>query len=385
VEQLKQSVNIVDVVESYQLPGFQRKGGGDTQRAVAICPFHDDHNPSLNIDNQRKLYKCFACGAGGDVFNFVKEYDNLGKSEANKMSFGAAVRHVAKEFGDGTSSLQGEAIRGSNRQQRMTEEQRHELQQKQNRIRLANTLAAEFYGKCLVTLPAAGAARQHLRDRHLAPATVRAFAMGYAPDAYFGHDRKRNWGEGSLVEYLRQKGFRPQELIDAGLATRTKRAQWQDVADNDETARQGKVDSHITQTNNTTEPAADDYSTLIDRFRGRLMVPIFDLSGTHVIAFGGRILAAEAESAHSEFKAPKYLNSPESLVFQKKNELFGLHYACQAIREQTQRSTILIVEGYMDAIALWDIGVHEVVASMGTALTMEQLSAAAKAVGSRGE
>lgn len=129
-----------------------------------------------------------------------------------------------------------------------------------------------------------------------------------------------------------------------------------------------------------------DYSTLMDRFRGRLVVPIFDATGTEILGFGGRILESE-DSTETAFKTAKYLNSPESLAFQKKNILFGQHMAKKAIRfwvktEEVPRP-VLIVEGYMDAIALWQAGVPEAVACMGTALTSEQLSAAARITGTK--
>jgi DNA primase len=135
-----------------------------------------------------------------------------------------------------------------------------------------------------------------------------------------------------------------------------------------------------------------DFSPLMDRFRGRLVVPIFDAMGKHVLGFGGRILQ-QASQKQSDFKAPKYLNSPESPIFSKKTLLFGHHVAKDAVQESKSRgdkrdssvgASVVIVEGYMDAIALWQAGVRETVACMGTALTSEQLGAAAKTAGARG-
>lgn len=136
-----------------------------------------------------------------------------------------------------------------------------------------------------------------------------------------------------------------------------------------------------------------DYTILMDRFRGRLVVPIFDVTGTKVLGFGGRILGQAATAKN--FNAPKYLNSPDSRVFKKKMILFGHHMAKEAIdkafREtnedkeaKTTRRPVILVEGYMDAMALWQAGIKEVVACMGTGLTEEQLLAAARIAGSRG-
>lgn len=246
------------------------------------------------------------------------------------------------------------------------------------RILLANAAAAAFYAKCLVTVPAAGVARAHLQARGLSPTTVKAFAMGYAPDGYFRV--KGEWGKGSLVKHLLHLEFSPTEMIEAGLATRTKGAQWNTPRNN-------------INTTHDTEVPEEDCSTLIDRFRNRLIVPIFDSSGANVLGFGARILPPE-ETDSSSYKAPRYINSPESPVFQKKNVLFGQHYAKEAVTEMRtkngsndagpNRGSVLIVEGYMDAISLWEAGIHEVVASMGTALTVEQLSIAARTAGTHG-
>lgn len=121
---IKESADIVSVVESYGLPGFQRHGNN---RAKALCPFHDDHNPSMSVDGQRGLYKCFACGAGGDVFNFVREYSAL--KSGKPMTFYQAVRHVVDEYCDGSIKLD---IRSSSTS-RMSEEERKALNEKKQR------------------------------------------------------------------------------------------------------------------------------------------------------------------------------------------------------------------------------------------------------------
>lgn len=123
LEMIKESADILSVIESFGLPGFRRHG---TKRAQAICPFHDDHNPSMSIDGQRGIYKCFACGAGGDVFNFVREYSAL-KSEP--MTFYQAVRHVAQEYADPNLKLDFMSSSTS----RMSDEERTALNEKKNR------------------------------------------------------------------------------------------------------------------------------------------------------------------------------------------------------------------------------------------------------------
>lgn len=366
-QQLKDSVDIVSVIESYQLDGFRRMGN----RATAVCPFHNDHIPSLSIDSSRRIYKCFACGAGGDVFRFVQEYSKLpGQVE---KSFGEAVWQISKTFGDGSI--------GSSYTSKRSMEEQHELLRKKDRILLANAAAAAFYADCLKQ-PFAGGARYHLLSRRVSVSSILTFSMGYAPDTYY--DGRRSWGDGSLVYRLRDLGFTPAEILNAGLAIRIKKS-------NQESKKSVLGSSEALATNDEHSAEDVDYSSLMDRFRGRLMVPILDTSGTKILAFGGRVISPPETGCVvtklNDFKAPKYLNSPESDVFEKKKILFGQNLATNAIRDAIDSATstpLLIVEGYMDAIALWDAGITSVVASMGTAVTLEQLEAAAKTAGTRG-
>jgi DNA primase len=300
------------------------------------------------------------------------------------MTFYQAVRHVAQEFGDPNLQLD---FASSSANSRLSDEDRKALSEKKQRLLLANAAAAAFYGKCLITMPAAGVARFHVQARGLSPTTVHAFAMGYAPDAYFRV--KGEWGKGSLVHYLRDLGFKPSEIIKAGLATRTRAFEQKGANKGSVVATNSGSNATISQI----EENDDDYDTLIDRFRNRLVVPIFDGKGANVLGFGGRILPPE-ENDNSGFESPKYINSPESPVFHKKDVIFSQYSASKVVAEMRNpeangesgpgRGSVVIVEGYMDAIALWEAGVREVVASMGTALTMEQLTNAAKTAGTRG-
>ena len=319
-----------------------------------------------------------------------------------------------------------------------------------NRIRQANTAAAAFYTKCLVTLPTAGKARAHLRGRDISPGSIRTFALGYAPDCYYGDEKKKkvkhrqssNWGEGSLVEYMANAGFTPEEIVEAGLATQTKKqingrsggqvdgSKDGNVGDNSRASikgHDGATDDNATADEGDSNVDKHDYSGLMDRFRSRLIVPILDANGQDVIALGGRhlesaaadtdndandkdddSLTGEKKEKPSTFIPAKYINSPDSLVFTKKNVFFNQHKAKSAMEEvlakrnekgpraspssdeTTAQSTpknidttptqpsIVIVEGYFDAIALSNVGLRSVVASMGTALPLEQLMIAAE-------
>ena len=430
IEEIKTYADIVTVIESYDLPFFSRSSDG--YRAKCICPFHSDRNPSLNIDNSRGIYKCFSCGAGGDVFNFVREYDFITKNgKGQKMSYPAAIQNVATEFCGGAVALkvQSTLTKGSY-DKTMTPEKKEKLDQqrkKKERILLANSAAADFYAKSLITNPTAGIGRSHLYERGITPAMVRTFALGYAPDVYFGkasgsRTSKDAWGKGSLVERLEELKFSPQEILDAGLATVTAKARSRLQMTNTGTfLDESIVSSIIASTNdgnvtkseqprdrirNRRSPQSEEleYSDLMDRFRGRVMVPIFDPSGKNVVGFGGRYLEAmntgdAKEIPQQSFVAAKYLNTPDTPVFSKKNVLFGSHSASVAVDERDQRSpllnthglamqseipTIVIVEGYFDAITLYGAGVKEVAASMGTALTTSQLNMAVSTIGGRG-
>ena len=391
LDRLLDQIDIVALVESYDLPSFQRTSA---HKATCLCPFHDDHNPSLQISGDRGIYKCFSCGAGGNALTFVRE---MGSREGNKaLTFVEAVR-VLDEFSS-TVPMIGNISRHHNSRYSNSASRAKKKSFRQQvgstpreRILYANLIAAAYFEKSLFGLPSAGSARAHLRDRGIYPLTVKAFAIGFAPDSYFG--TRNSWGDGSLVHHLRDKGFTPQEILDAGLAIVTRKGkeqerqnQMQQNNNNNETSA-SEASTSDNDGGVVLEPQREhkDFSTIMDRFRGRLVVPIFDASGTHVLGFGGRILET-SDTLKSDFKAAKYLNSPESLAFRKKELLFGHHMVKSAISgtsisdtsvAQRRPQSLIIVEGYMDAIALWQVGVTEVVASMGTALTKEQLTTAA--------
>lgn len=181
-------------------------------------------------------------------------------------------------------------------------------------IRRANELAAGFFVRSLQS-PAGAAAREYLRKRGIGEAAIKAFRLGFAPDGWH-----------HLLDFLGKQGIPPKLAEQAGLLV----------------PKEGKSPGHY------------------DRFRGRLMIPIEDVDG-HVIAFGGRVMGAGE---------PKYMNSPESAVYTKGNNLYGLAKTRDAIRE---KGFAILVEGYFDLIALWGAGIQNVVATLGTALTRAQV------------
>lgn len=394
ISAIKSYADILTVIESYNIPQFTSDG----TRGKCICPFHDDHNPSMQIDKAKGIYKCFSCGAGGDVFNFVREYEHL-QGNGEKMSYPAAIVKVAKEFVGGSLAEEVESTlftsKGSNPSLTPEKKRRLEDERKErDRLILVNLAAADFYASNLITSPRAGGARLHLYTRRITTSLIRTFAIGYAPDAYYNSDKSK-WGEGSLVEHLRTKyDFTPQEIVDAGLASVTSAA---------------KTRLQMIQTNDDSEDSMHrlNYSDLMDRFRNRLMIPIFDENGRNVLGFGGRYMdsvSSKKKSSSDTYTEAKYLNTAETKLFIKKNVLFNLNNVKQILKKAEQQSgkeadndkqimynknrpipSVVIVEGYFDAITLYGAGIMEVVASMGTSLTEAQFKSTADALGASGK
>ena len=264
---------------------------------AGLCPFHDDKNPSMQVSPAKQIYKCFSCGAGGDVFSFVMNY--------HKMTFPEAIKHLAERAG---IEVVEEGPRGSGyRDQGSGPSERDKLRQ-------ANGQALEFF-RALLKHPEHGqVARAYIERRGISPEMVADFQIGYAPD---GWDK--------LVQMIQHHNW-PQEGFElAGLISQR------------------------------------DAGGFYDRLRHRLIFPIFDAIG-RPIAFGGRKLREEDE--------PKYLNSPETRLFNKSATLYGLNLAKKPIIDS---KTAVIVEGYTDVIACHQYGARNVVATLGTALTAEHV------------
>ncbi|MFP4144439.1 MAG: DNA primase [Phycisphaeraceae bacterium] len=264
---------------------------------IGLCPFHDDKNPSMYVSPAKQIYKCFSCGAGGDVFSFAMGY--------HKMTFPEALEYLAERAG----------IKLEKRGRGQPGSQNPDQPSERELIASANKLALEFF-QTLYRHPEHGrAAREYVDRRGISREMVESFCLGYASDLWDGLEqmiRAKNWD---------RRGF---EL--AGLVSPRKSGQ-----------------GHY------------------DRLRHRLIFPIFDAIG-RPIAFGGRKLREEDE--------PKYLNSPETRLFNKSATLYGLHLAKKPIIDS--RSAV-IVEGYTDVIACHQAGAANVVATLGTALTAEHV------------
>jgi len=285
LEDIRARNDIVDTIGAY-LP-LKRAGSG----YKAACPFHKEKTPSFHVNPQRQIYRCFGCGAAGDVFNFVMEYEGV--------DFGTAVQMLARRAGVTLTFEKGGDEKAADR------DVLYKLHEE----------IALFFHRILTESKAGEPARQYLQERALDDKMTEKFLLGYAPD-------RRNM----LLNWAKKKAYTPQQLEAAGLIA----------------------------------AASDDGRGFYDRFRNRLMFPIHDVVG-RVIGFSGRILSSTQSAA-------KYLNTPETALFQKRRMLFGLDKAKRPLVEARQA---VICEGQFDVIRCHQAGVETAVAPQGTALTAD--------------
>jgi DNA primase len=286
-EQLKSSIDIVQVAGEY----VRLRRVGTTGRYTGLCPFHQEKTPSFGVNQTRQFYKCFGCGAGGDVIKFVMEIEGMTFWEALKL---LAERHgiplpKRSDFSDAETKLRAALIE-------------------------MHAIAAQVFQTNLQSQQGAEA-RAYLERRGVSPEIVEQFGLGYADPS----------GQ-TLVRRLAEGGFTQDSLEASGLVRRRQEG-----------------------------------GGFYDAFRGRLMFPIHNESGK-TIAFGGRTMRDDDQ--------PKYLNSPETPIYRKTSVLYNLHRAKDSMRRLNRG---VLVEGYMDVIGTYAAGVHEVVASCGTALTAPQV------------
>lgn len=287
VKEIKQRADIVDVI-SYYLSSVQKKGKG----YVAVCPFHDDHDPSMQISKDRQTFHCFVCQTGGDVFTFVQKYD--------KCSFEEAVRKVCDIIGFDDPRLHKQVY-----QKKIDE----------NLVPVYNCInELQKYYVYALTTEEGQVARDYLEKRKISVEQAAKFGLGYALK-----DGKMT------IEYLKAKGFSLKNIENTGIA--------------------------IAQTSN-----------MSDNNQGRLIFPIKDGNG-QVCGFSARKIVEDPE-------VPKYVNSPETVIFTKGNILYNYHLAKQSARHD---GYIYVVEGFMDVFAFDTIGITSCVALMSTKLTKQHI------------
>ena len=280
IHQVQQATDIVDLIG--QSVTIRRKGKDYT----GLCPFHQEKTPSFSVSPTKQIFKCFGCGVGGGVFQYIMLQQKVPFPEAVGILAERAAIPVPTPDGPPTEAGMG----------------RSEL------LRLTR-FATDFYREQLQT-PAGKSALDYAYNRQLTDTSIERFELGYAPDAWDG-----------LYAAARKAGYRDKQLLAVGLV------------------------------------AERQSGGCYDRFRNRLMFPIID-AAERVIAFGGRALAANERA--------KYLNSPETILFDKSSSLYGLSWARKAI---SASNSVIVTEGYFDAIMPAQLGVENVVATLGTALT----------------
>jgi len=299
LERIRAASDIVDVIGSY-LP--LKKAGTNF---VALCPFHKEKTPSFSVNPHRQIFHCFGCHKGGDVFTFVKEYENIG--------FGDAVRRLADRAKIPVESSQSPG----DQQARHLKDQLLEVHEQ----------IAQRWHNCLLNEAAGQTARDYLAKRGVSPEAVKLFRLGAAPP---------NWDD--TVNWAKSKGYELDLVEKAGLVIR-------------------KAESENAESENS-PPVTRHASLFYDRFRGRLMFPICNEQG-RVIGFSGRVLSGDEKTA-------KYVNSPETAIFTKSRVFYGLDKSKRAILDA---GFAIICEGQLDLIACFMAGVQNVVAPQGTAFT----------------
>jgi DNA primase len=285
IEDIRSSANIVDIISSYV--ALRKRG----KNFIGLCPFHQEKTPSFTVSEEKQIFHCFGCHAGGNVYKFLMEYKSI--------SFIEAVQEIAESVG---ITLNFEDDKISSEQSEL--EELYEI----------NVIAAKYFSDNLLKSEHGEVARDYLTKRKIKTQTQKVFGLGFALN-----------GWEHFVNYARDNQI---NLDNAKLL--------------------GLIDSK-------------ESGNYYDKFRGRIIFPIFSPNG-RVIAFGGRVFQGEENIA-------KYLNSPESSIYLKRKSLYGLFHAKDEIRKLNKA---ILVEGYMDVIALWQHGVKNVVASSGTSLTDDQ-------------
>ncbi len=296
----------IDVVDEVGLVVALRKSGKSLQ---GHCPFHNERTPSFHVFPESQTWRCFGCQEGGDVFTFVEKQQGV--------DFPEALRYLAEKAG-----VSLEAYSSPN------PERERETNALKERLRKLNEDAVLWFHQMLLRSKEAAEARAYLQSRGVSSESVIAFSLGYAPD---------HWD--ALSRYLLGQGYTEQELVDGGLAR---------------TREMAKVGSSVRVSGEEQGGGVYDY------FRGRIIFPIRDMRG-RVIGFGGRALGDGQ---------PKYLNSPQTLLFEKNSVLYALDMARDAIKLAKQ---VVIVEGYVDAVIAHQYGTKQTVACIGSAITEKHI------------
>ncbi|MDP1845137.1 MAG: CHC2 zinc finger domain-containing protein [Candidatus Moranbacteria bacterium] len=313
VEEVKSRVNIVELIGEY----IRLTKAGSNWKA--LCPFHNEKSPSFIASEERRSWHCFGCGKGGDAFSFVMEMEGIG--------FREALEQLAQKAGVQLKKYEG------------TKKKEDSVKPKLYKIL---ELAAKWYEKNLWEGTGKEKILKYLRERGLTDETMRKFRLGYAPEGW------RN-----ILEFLLKKNYNIADISKTGLLVEKSVNSGQRTVNN-------KIGKDL---NNNTGHWSLTADRCYDRFRDRIMFPILDVMG-RVVGFSARVAPGGDE------KNAKYINTPQSELYDKSKTLYGLHLAKTEIRKKDE---IILVEGNMDVIASSQAGFPNTVAVSGTALTFEQI------------
>lgn len=279
IEEVRMKNDIVDVVSQYVK--LNRRGN----TYFGLCPFHNEKTPSFSVTPSKQMYYCFGCGAGGNVYNFVMEYENY--------TFGEALQHLADRAGVQLPKIE------------YSREAREKAEKRATLLEINKLAASYFYYQ--LRRENGSQAYTYLINRGVSEDTIKKFGLGYS-DKY----------SDDLYKFLKSKSYSDDLLRESGLFN------------------------------------VDERHGMYDKFWNRVIFPIMDVNN-RVIGFGGRVMGDGK---------PKYLNSPETKIFDKSRNLYGLNIA-----RTTRKNYLILCEGYMDVISMHQAGFTNAVASLGTALT----------------
>lgn len=273
---------------------------------VGLCPFHNDSNPSFSVSPTRGICHCFTCGKGGNAINFLMELE--------QMTYPDALRWLAKKY---KIEIQ---------ERELTNEEKQRESERESMF-IVNDWAAKYFQDILLhDVDGIAIGMAYFRGRGFRDDIIRKFQLGFALP-------KRT----ALAEAAKSAGYNPKYLVDTGLCFKV---------DKDEAGNKSGEDK------------------ILDRFSGRAIFPWFSVSGK-VVAFGGRVLDSRTKGI-----SQKYVNSPDSVIYHKERELYGLYQAKKAIAKE---DCVFMVEGYTDVISMHQCGIENVVANSGTALSVHQI------------
>jgi len=317
------ATNIVDVVGEFVT---LRKSGVNYK---GLCPFHDDKTPSFMVSPARQICKCFSCGEGGNAVNFLMKHEQI--------TYPEALRWLAKKY-----NIEIE-------ERELTDEERREQSDRESMF-IVNEWACGYFQEILKNnVDGIAIGKQYFRSRGIRDDVIEKFRLGFALT-------KRD----ALANEARRKGYKDEYLIKTGLCyARTERPQ----TENGE-LRTERYDYSLGDKGNHISHLSPLTSQLVDRFAGRAIFPWLNVSGK-VVAFGGRKLDAATKGV-----LQKYVNSPDSEIYHKERELYGIFQAKKAIAKE---DCVYMVEGYTDVIAMHQCGLENVVANSGTALSIHQI------------